>query len=56
MRKSEHWRYKNAMVVRGAMYNIDHMMRRLKVRIEKKPAPSKQQDQKGQRLDMAQLC
>ena len=42
------------MVVRGAMCNTDHMMLRLKVRIEKKP-PSKQEDKKGQRFDVAQL-
>ena len=37
MRKSECWKYKDAMVVRGAMCNTDHMMLRVKVRIEKKP-------------------
>ena len=34
MRKSERWRCKDAMVVRGAMCNMDHMMLRLKVRID----------------------
>ena len=54
MRKSEQWRCTDAMVVRGAMCNTDHMMLRLKVRIEKKP-PSKQEDKKGRRFDVAQL-
>ena len=53
MGKSERWRCTDAMLVRGAMCNTDHMMLRLKVRIEKKP-PSKQEDKKGRRFDVAQ--
>ena len=54
MKKSERWRCTDAMVVTGAMCNTDHMMLRLKVRIEKKP-PSKQEVKKGRRFDVAQL-
>jgi len=33
MRKSERWRCMDAMVMRGAFRNTDHMMLRVKVRI-----------------------
>ncbi len=43
----------DTMVMRGALCNTDHMMLSLKMKIRRKP--SRRQDEKGRKFDVARL-